>query len=212
MKKTFFLTTVAMLVAVLVAPLNATAQSKRVVKEAKKETKALVKEGFKSMGRPIDRQIEDYLTRIDQTAEDGTAKYYEGNNVSVAGTYAAAQMAATNIAKVRLAEKVESTIMAQAKIEIANAQLNAEEAASITKAIEKSTTMVAQKLNNIIVAKEFYRILENKNYEVQVVLLYDRQAAKELAVKEAKDDLRKSLDNFKPEYEKVLDAVNQNAK
>ena len=212
MKQKIFITGLALAMSFLFSAQPSMAQNKRIVKEAKKETKALTKEGFKSMGRPINMQLEDYLTKISQTTEDGTAKYIEGNNTSVGGTYAAAQMAATNIAKVRLAEKIESTVMAQAKIEIGNAQLNAEEAASITKAIEKSTTMVAQKLNNIIVAKEFYRVLPNKNYEVQVLLLYDRKSAKELILKEAKDDLRKSLDNFKPEYEKVFDNIDKNCR
>ena len=212
MRKNIFVIGMALVAAFFMAAQPASAQSKRNIKEAKKETKALTKEGFKTMGRPMERQIEDYLTKIEQVTEDGTAKYIEGNNTSVGGTYAAAQMAAMNIAKVRLAEKIESTVMAQAKIEIGNAQLNAEDAASITKAIEKSTTMVAQKLNNIIVAKEFYRVLENKNYEVQVMLLYDRQSAKELILKEAKEDLRKSLDNFKPEYEKVFDAIDKNCR
>ncbi len=183
------------------------AQNRTQKKDAKKEAKRLQKEGFLTMTIPIQRQLENYYARMNERDEDGMPKYLVATNLAVGNSYAAAQMEATNIAKVRLAQQIQTMVMSQAKIDLANSGLSAEEAASITKALEKSTLMVAQKLNRVLVAQEYYRVLNNKNYEVHVVLLHSTKAVRDMVLQDAKKQLQDELDDFKPEHEKLLDGI-----
>ena len=158
----------------------------------------------------IQRQLEDFYAKISERDDEGMPMYLMATNQAVGNSYSAAQMEATNIAKVRLAGQVQTMVMSQAKADLANSTLSAEDAASITKALEKSTLMVAQKLNRVIVAQEYYRVLQNNNYEVHVVLLYSSKAVREMVLQDAKKLLQEELDNFSPEHEKILDGICNN--
>ncbi len=184
---------------------NTQAQTKQQKKEAKKETKRLTKEGYKTMGLPLHQQLEEFYAKMSEKDEEGMPKYLSEASMAIGNSFNTAKMEAVNIAKVRLAGQVQTTVMAEAKISLGNSTLSSEEAASVTKALEKSTQLVAQKLNRVLVAQEYYKILENKNYEVHVVLLYNTKAIKDMLLQNAKDELKKDLDDFKPEYEKVLE-------
>ncbi len=205
-KVSLFFGMVLMAAAIMVAT-PAGAQTRQQKKDAKKEAKRLDKEGFRTMSIPIVRQLEDFYTRMAERQDDGTPKYLMANERATGNSYTAAQMEALNVAKVRLAGQVQTTVMSQAKIDLANASLSAEDAASITKALEKSTLMVAQKLNRVIVVEEYYRVLSNKNYEVVVVLLYDSKSVRDQVLADARAELQKELDSFTPEHEKLLDGV-----
>lgn len=114
-------------------------------------------------------------------------------------------MEAINIAKTRLAGQIQTTVMAEAKISLGNSTLSSEDAASVTKALEKSTQLIAQKLSKVVIAQEYYKILNNKNYEVHVVLLYNTKNVKDMLIQDAKAELEKELKDFKPEHEKLLE-------
>ena len=180
------------------------AQTRRDRKDAKKEAKNLAKQDFVTMGLPLERQLADYYARIQEVDEEGMPKYLQESSTAVGNSYNTAKMEATNTAKVRLAQQIQTLVMSQAKVDLANQQLSAEDAASYSKALEKSTLMVAQKLNRVIYGQDYYRVLKNKNYEVRVVLLYDSKAVREMVIEEAREQLKKDLDNFTPEYEKML--------
>lgn len=207
MKKVSLFLGMVLMAAVVMIATPASAQSRQQSKDAKKEAKRLEKEGFKTMSIPIMRQLEDFYTRMAERNDDGTPKYLMATERATGNSYSAAQMEAVNVAKVRLAGQVQTTVMSQAKIDLANASLSAEEAASITKALEKSTLMVAQKLSRVIIAEEYYRVLDNKNYEVVVVMLYDCKAVREQVLADARAELQKELDKFTPEHEKMLEGA-----
>lgn len=200
----------ALMAALLMIGTPAEAQTRQQKKDAKKEAKRLQKEGFQTMGLPIQRQLEDFYVKISERDDEGMPMYLMATNQAVGNSYAAAQMEATNIAKVRLAGQVQTMVMSQAKADLANSTMSADEAASITKVLEKSTLMVAQKLNRVIVAQEYYRVLQNKNYEVHVVLLYSSKAVREMVLQDAKKLLQEELDNFTPEHEKILAGICNN--
>lgn len=207
MKKIAQMVGMVVMTALLMVGAPIEAQSRTQKKDAKKEAKRLQREGFLTMSIPIQRQLEDYYTRMSERDEEGMPKYLVATNLAVGNSYAAAQMEATNIAKVRLAQQIQTMVMSQAKIDLANASLSAEEAASVTKALEKSTLMVAQRLNRVVVAQEYYRVLSNKNYEVHVVLLHSTNAVRDMVLQDAKRLLQEELDAFKPEHEKLLDGI-----
>ena len=210
MKKISQILGMAVMAALLMVGTPAEAQTRQQKKDAKKEAKRLQKEGYQTMGLPIQRQLEDFYAKLSERDDEGMPMYLMATNQAVGNSYAAAQMEATNIAKVRLAGQVQTMVMSQAKADLANSTLSAEEAASITKVLEKSTLMVAQKLNRVLVAQEYYRVLKNNNYEVHVVLLYSSKAVREMVLQDAKELLQKELDNFTPEHEKILAGICNN--
>ena len=207
MKKIAQMVGMVIMAAVLMIGTPVEAQSRMQKKDAKKEARRLSKEGFLTMSIPIQRQLEEYYMRMSERDEDGMPKYIMASNLATGNSYAAAQMEATNIAKVRLAHQIQVMVMSQAKIDLANASLSSEEATSITKVLEKSTLMVAQKLNQVMIAQEYYRILSNKNYEVHVVLLYNTKTVRDMVFQDAKQRLQEDLDAFKPEHEKLLNGI-----
>lgn len=210
MKKISQILGMAVMAALLMVGTPAEAQTRQQKKDAKKEAKRLQKEGYLTMGLPIQRQLEDFYAKISERDDEGMPMYLMATNQAVGNSYTAAQMEATNIAKVRLAGQVQTMVMSQAKADLANSTLSAEDAASITKVLEKSTLMVAQKLNRVLVAQEYYRVLKNNNYEVHVVLLYSSKAVREMVLQDAKELLQKELDNFTPEHEKILSGICNN--
>ena len=181
------------------------AQTKQQKKDAKKETKRLTKAGYLTMGLPLHQQIEEYYAKMSEKVEDGMPKYLSETNMAVGNSFSAAKMEAINIAKTRLAGQIQTTVMAEAKISLGNSTLSSEDAASVTKALEKSTQLIAQKLSKVVIAQEYYKILNNKNYEVHVVLLYTTKNVKDMLIQDAKAELEKELKDFKPEHEKLLE-------
>ena len=198
---------IALMAAFMMTSIPADAQSRRDRKDAKKEAKRLAKQDYKTMTLPLDRQLALYYAKVQELDEEGMPKYLQESSTAVGNTYSTAKMEAVNIAKVRLAQQISTMVMSQAKIDLGNKQVSAEDAASYSMALEKSTLMVAQKLNRIIYGQDYYRVLSNKNYEVVVVILYDSKVVKEMVIEEAREQLKKELDNFTPEHEKLLENI-----
>lgn len=207
MKKTVKTIGMAVLAALLLVGTPAVAQTHQQKKEAKKEAKRLAKEGFLTMSLPLQHQLEEFYAKVSERDDEGLPMYITATNLAVGNSYAAAQMEATTVAKTRLAGQIQTLVMSEAKAELANAALSAEEAASITKVLEKTTQLVSQRLNRVIVAQEYYRVLKNKNYEVHVVLMYSTKAVREMLLQDAKKMLKEELDNFKPVHEKLLESI-----
>lgn len=207
MKKIATTIGMALMAVLLFVGTPAEAQTRQQRKDAKKEAKRLKKEGYLTMALPLQRQLEDFYVKMGERDDEGMPVYLMASNLAVGNTYATAQMEATTVAKTRLAGQIQTMVLSQAKADLANAALSAEEAASITKVLEKSTQMVAQRLNRVVVAQEYYRVLKNKNVEVHVVLLYNTKAIREMVLQDAKKMLQEDLNNFKPEYEKVVEGI-----
>lgn len=205
MKKLVSIIGVVVLATLVMMVTPTQAQTKQQKKDAKKETKRLTKAGYLTMGLPLHQQIEEYYAKMSEKDEDGMPKYLSETNMAVGNSFSAAKMEAINIAKTRLAGQIQTTVMAEAKISLGNSTLSSEDAASVTKALEKSTQLIAQKLSKVVIAQEYYKILNNKNYEVHVVLLYNTKNVKDMLIQDAKAELEKELKDFKPEHEKLLE-------
>lgn len=202
MKKIALFLSMALVAMMIMVELPANAQTRQQKRMAKKEAKALTKEGFKTMRLPIQQQLEEYYMKASERDDKGSPVYMQSTGTSVASTFNAARTAAMTSAKVQLASNLQSAIMAETKTSLANKQLSAEDAATLDQVMEKTTSQVAQRLGNVIVAKEFYRILPNKNYEVQLTLLYGKQNIKETLL----DDLRQQLQQeLKDNSEKMIE-------
>lgn len=181
-------------------------------KEAQKFAKKLEKEGWKSMNLPIAKQVETtWMKMYEMDPMSGFNRYITATEEATANSFAAAQMQTDNLCKVRIAGQIQTTVMSEAKIELANQQLSAKDAVSITKALEKSTNMVAQKLGRLTKTMEIYKIV-NGNYIVRVTMVYDMNKIMDMVKADAVQQLQKDLDNWTPTYEKLIDNTIENAK
>lgn len=181
-------------------------------KEANKFAKQLEKEGWKSMNLPIAKQIETtWMKMYEMDPMSGFNRYITATEEATANSFAAAQMQADNVCKVRIAGQIQTTVMSEAKMELANQQLSATEAASISKALEKSTNMVAQKLGRLTKTLEIYQIIKG-NYRVRVTMVYDMNKIMDMVKADAVQQLQKEMDNWTPTYEKIIDTTLENSK
>lgn len=173
-------------------------------KMAQKEAKKLEKEGWKTMGLPIAKQLDETWVKMYDREPNGYPRYIWAQEMATANTFAAAQSQADNIAKLRIAAQVSSSIAALTDIALANNEISAKDAASITKTVENAKVIVSQKLGRTFKTMEIYQEFSNGNYRVRVTMLYDMKAAVAIAREVMLDELKKDSDLNKAQLEKLL--------
>ena len=175
----------------------------RASKDARKEAKRLQKEGWQvSPGMlPLEKQLDRVYQMLYQYDADLSPTYIIGDAQSIGETYDAAKFQAIELAKISLASQIESEMVGIIDTDVSNAQLSAEEAASVTKSVGAMKSVMAQKLGRVIPVVECYRTLPNKNKEVRVMIVYSTKQALEQAKKTVREqladegaDLRAKLD------------------
>jgi len=177
---------------------------KKPGKDAVKEAKKLQKAGWNTMGLPIDKQLEDYWMKTYEKDASGYSRYIAKSTQVVANTISAAQMQAENVIKIRIAGDIQTNVASLADVALANNEISQAEAVSITKAVENSKNIVAQKLGRIIKVLEIYRQKPNNNVEVRIAMVYDMKAAISIARQAALDELSKDLEINKAKLEKMM--------
>lgn len=174
---------------------------KRAMRDARKEAKKLSKDGFKvAPGQmPMDKQIEATWIKRYESDDKGNKKWFVADARSVGETHSAAKMQAYEVAKVNLAGQIGTEIAGLIETTIANAQLDAEEAASVTETVATFKSIVGSKLGRTSTFFEADRTV-GKNSEVYVTVGYSYYSAVEMA----KDVIRKELKNkAKVQSEKI---------
>ncbi len=163
---------------------------KKAMKEARKEAKKLKKDGFKvAPGQlPMEKQIENTWVKRYETDDKGAKKWFVADARSVGETHSAAKLQAYEVAKVNLAGQVGTEVAGLVETNIANAQLNAEEAASITETVATFKSIVGTKMGRTTTLFEADRAI-GKNKEVFVTIGYSYADALNMA----KDIIRKEL-------------------
>lgn len=174
------------------------------IKEARKEAKKYTKQGFYvARGAvPMDKQLESAWMMQLQKEEDGTPKYIIETGNSTAETQAAAKLQATEMAKLAIAGNISSQVAALIENNIANQQLNSEEAASVTKTVGASKNLIAQELGRTLLVVEMYKKI-GVNTEADIRLAYDMKSAKEIA----KKVIRKKLEDETKLMQEQLDGL-----
>jgi hypothetical protein len=169
----------------------------KAIKIARKEAKKLKKEGWDVVpgSLPIDKVLEKSMMKAEEETAKGGKKYIYADGNGVGETKTAAEMQALTFAKLSLASQVESNVNALISANLANQQLNNEDAASITQTISNSKELISAQLGYVEPAFKIYRIPANpKNTEVQMRIFYDveqsLQIAKKVIQKELKDKLK----------------------
>lgn len=174
-------------------------------KAARKEAKKLKKEGWTTTPGtlPLDKQLDkSYLMQYEYD-EDMFPKYIMGEAMSIGENYDAAKMQALELAKQNLAGQIQTEITALIENSVANQQLAAEEAASLTQSVMAGKNLISQSIGRTIPVVECYRVKTNKNKEVLVCIAYNSAMAKAAAkravqeeLKDKSEDLHKKLDEL----------------
>lgn len=178
----------------------------KVDKSVKKEAKRLAKEGWsvKPGALPLEKQLErSYLMQYEYD-ENLFPKYIMGEASSVGENYDAAKTAATSLAITNLAGQIQTEVTALVENTVANRQLSAEDAASISETVMASKNLISQSIGRTIPVIECYRINSKKNTEVQVRIAYNAEMAKAAAKKAVREELEKKGNNLHEQLDKVL--------
>jgi hypothetical protein len=185
---------------------NTKALNAKASKAAKSEAKKLVKEGWTTTpgALPIEKQLDkSYLMQF-ETDENHMPKFLMGEAMSIGENYDAAKMQALELAKQNLAGQIETQVTALIENSVANKQLAAEEAASVTSSVLASKSLISQSLGRVIPVVEVYRTKSNKNKEVLVRIAYNHEMALQAAKKAIRADLEAKGNKMHDQLDKVL--------
>ncbi|MGM9809837.1 MAG: hypothetical protein ACI30J_03085 [Paludibacteraceae bacterium] len=178
----------------------------RVDKVTRKEAKRLKKEGWVvSPGAlPLEKQLERSYMMEFEYDDNLFPKYIMANAQSIGENYDAAKTAATSLAITNLAGQIQTEVTALIENTVANRQLSANDAASLTESVMASKNLISQSIGRTIVIVECYRVLSNKNREVMVRLAYNGDMAKEAAKKAIRQELEQKGQNLHDQLDQVL--------
>lgn len=176
---------------------------KKSPKLARKEAKAWEREGWKSMNLPIEKQLERTWDRQAIMDEEGNDKYISTDVTATGTDYSAAQMQAENVAKVRIASNICTSVASLADIALANNASDPELIASLSKAIENAKLIVSQKLGRVITGISVYRETK-RGYEVRLTVLYDQKQAIQLAHQVILQELQNESEVNKKQLENLI--------
>lgn len=163
----------------------------KALKDARKEAKSLKKEGFTvAPGQlPMDKQIENTWFKRYELTDDGNAMYFVADARSVGETHSTAKMQAYEVAKINLAGQIGTEVAGLIETTLGNAQLNSEDAASVTETIANFKSKVVSEMGRTLTFFEASRNID-KNTEVTVTLGYSYETAIEMAKKNIREELK----------------------
>lgn len=180
--------------------------NKKSTKAAQKEAKQLKKDGWKSApgALPMDKQLDRAYMMQYELDEDLAPKYLMGEAMSVGGNYDAAKMQALELAKQNLAGQIQTEVTALIENTVANDQLSAGEAESLTRTVSASKNLITQSIGRTVPVVEVYRTLDNGNKEVLVRLAYNYETALKSAKKAVRQELEKRGDELHGKLDELL--------
>ncbi|MBQ8502499.1 MAG: hypothetical protein IJ494_09475 [Bacteroides sp.] len=178
----------------------------KATKAARKEAKRLKKEGWTTApgALPLEKQLDkSYLMQYEYD-EEMFPKYIMGEAMSVGSNYDAAKMQALELAKQNLAGQIQTEVTALIENSVANAQLEAEQAESVTQSVLASKNLISRSIGRTITVMEVHRTLPNKNKEVLVRLAYNSEMAKKAAKKAVQEDLKQKGNELHNQLDELL--------
>jgi len=178
----------------------------KATKAARSEAKKLKKEGWLTTpgSLPIDKQLDrSYLMQY-EFDDSGYPKYIMGEAMSIGENYDAAKMQALELSKQNLAGQVQTEMTALVENSVANKQLSADQAASVSSSVLASKNLISQSLGRVIPVMEVYRTKDTKNKEVLVRIAYNRAQAVEAAKQAIRADLEAKGNKMHEQLDKAL--------
>ena len=180
--------------------------NEKATKAARQEAKKLTKAGWLTApgALPLDRQLDrSYLMQY-QFDEDQYPKFIMAEAMSIGENYDGAKMQALELAKQNLAGQIQTEVTTLVESTVANGQLTAEEAATVTKSVAASKSLFSQRLGRVIPVVEVYRTLKNKNKEVLVRIAYNMATARAMVKHAVREDLERQGDNLHKDLDSKL--------
>lgn len=180
--------------------------NEKASKDARKEAKKLTKEGWVTVpgALPLEKQLDKSYMMQTEYDEDMYPKYLMGEAMSIGENYDAAKMQALELAKQNLAGLIQTEVTALVENSVANKQLGAEEAASLTQSIMGAKNLISQSIGRTIIVMECYRVKSNKNKEVLVRIAYNGVMAKAAAKRAVQDELKDKSEEIHKKLDKIL--------
>ena len=181
--------------------------NERATKDARKEAKRLKKEGWVvSPGQlPLEKQLDRSYNMQMEFDENLFPKWIMAEAQSIGENYDAAKTSAISLAITNLAGQIQTEVTALVENTVANKQLEAGEAASITETVMSSKNLISQSIGHTVPVVECYRELKkNGNKEVLVRIGYNGEMAKQAAQKAVRAELQKKGSNLHEQLDKVL--------
>ena len=183
---------------------NKSALKEKASKDARNEAKRLKKEGWTVSpgGLPLEKQVDHLYMFLEDFDEDMNPNYLQGEGRAQGENFAAAQIQATEIARMQLAGSIGSETTSIVDNMVANKMLADDQAASITTTLMENKTIFSQKLGRVQTPLVVTRVLKNNSKEVLV-----RMVAKTSSIKEiAKEAIRAELEKDGKELSEELKA------
>lgn len=180
--------------------------NEKATKTARKEAKKLSKEGWITVpgALPLEKQLDkSYMMQMEYD-EDMYPKYLMGEAMSIGENYDAAKMQALELAKQNLAGQIQTEVTALVENSVANKQLGAEEAASLTQSIMGAKNLISQSIGRTIIVMECYRVKSNKNKEVLVRIAYNGAMAKAAAKRAIQEELNEKSEEIHKKLDEIL--------
>lgn len=177
------------------------------IKKARKEAKNLIRKGYEVApgALPLDKQVEISWTRsVEMDEKTGYPKYIVANGNAVGETVTAAKMQANEVAKFELAGTIATNVAALIEGNIANAQLNTQEAASVTEVAGAVKNLIVQEIGRVIPLLEIYKKMDNKNVEVEIRIAYNSEMAVEAAKKVLRKELKEKTEILQEKLDKLM--------
>jgi len=178
----------------------------KATKAARTEAKKLQKEGWTTTPGtlPIDKQLDKSYQMQYEFYDNGLPKYIMGEAMSIGENYDAAKMQALELAKQNLAGQVQTEVTALVENSVANKELAADDAASISSSVLASKNLISQSIGRVVPIVEVYRVKDNKNKEVLVRIAYNYEMAVEAAKKAIRADLEAKGNKMQDQLDKIL--------
>lgn len=178
----------------------------KATKSARKEAKRLKKQGWMVApgALPMDKQLDRAYLMQYEYDENLYPKYIMAEAMSIGENYDGAKSQALELAKQNLAGQIQTEVTAIIENTVANKQLSAEEAATITETVLASKNLISQSLGRVIPVMECYRTKGNKNKEVLVRLAYNSEMAMEAAKNVVRKELEKKGEKLHEQLDKAL--------
>lgn len=185
---------------------RAALKKENVSKDAKKEAKRLKKEGWTVSpgGLPLEKQVDRLYMFLEQADEDLNPLYFDGEGRATAENFAAAQIQATELARMNLASKISSEATGIIDNLVANKMLADDQAASITTTMVENKTIFSQKLGRLQTPLTVVRELKNKNKEVMVRVVSKASSIQEIAKEAIRAELEKQGKELSEELKAYL--------
>lgn len=189
----------------LVDKLSTSELKEKSTKVARTEAKKLTKQGWQVTpgALPLEKQLDRAYKMQYEFDDNQYPKYIMAEAMSIGENYDAAKMQALELAKQNLAGQIQTEITALIENTVANQQMEAGKAASITKTIAASKNLITQSLGRVLPVTEVYRS-SKQNKEVLVRIAYNSEMAKQAAIKVIKQELEKKGEDLHEQLDKVM--------